>query len=81
MKELLKQSLKDGKEVIFDNERAFTDDFRSMECSIRDEARNSWANGFKIHFNGANFTFKTFNAFFKKVEQLKDNFNLELKSW
>ena len=81
MKDFLKQNLKKGKEIIFDNERTFTDGFLSMECTFRNEAKNAWANGFKISFNGANFSFKTFDAFFKKFEQLKTDFNLELKSW
>lgn len=81
MKDFLKQHLKEGKEIIFDNERTFTDDFRSMECTFRNETKNASANGFKISFNGANFRFKTFDAFFKKFEQLKTDFNLELKSW
>ena len=81
MKDFLKQHLKEGKEIIFDNETTFTDDFRSMECTFRSEPLNSWANGFNIHFNGANFSFKTFDAFFKKFMQLKTDWNLELKSW
>ena len=80
--ENLKQLLKDGQTIIFDseqfNERAKTDDFRSAECSFRNEARNTWANGFQIRFNGAFFTYKTFNAFEKKLNQLKFDFNLEL---
>jgi hypothetical protein len=81
MKDFLKQNLKEGKEIIFDNEGTFTDDFRSMECSFRNETRNAWANGFKISFNGANFSFKTFDAFLKKFNQLKNDWSLELKSW
>lgn len=81
MENIIKQSLKDGKEIIFDNERTFTDDFRSAECSFRNDNKNTWANGFKISFNGALFSFKTFNAFFKKLEQLRSDFNLELKKW
>jgi len=81
MKNFLKQHLKEGKEIIFDNERTFTYDFMSMECSLRNETKESWANGFKIRFNGANFSFKTFGAFFKKFNQLKEDYNLELKSW
>lgn len=73
MKDFLKDNLKKGKEIIFDNERTFTDDFRSLECTF--------SNGFNIFFNGANFNFKTFDAFFKKFEQLKRDWNLELKSW
>lgn len=84
MKEFLKQQLKQGETVTFDNE-AFneaiqSDDFRSMECSLRNEKNNTWANGFKIIFNGQFHSFKTFNAFFKKVEQLVRDFNLEIKT-
>ena len=50
--ENLKQLLKSGKVVVFDNETTFNDDFRSAECSFRDEPVNAWANGFKIEFNG-----------------------------
>ena len=81
MKNFLKQHLQEGKEIIFDNEKTFTDDFKSMECTFRNEAKNTWANGFKIEFNGALFSFKTFDAFFKKFTQLKTGWNLELKSW
>jgi hypothetical protein len=34
--ENLKQLLKSGRVVVFDNEATFTDDFRSAECSFRD---------------------------------------------
>ena len=81
MKDFLKQQLKKGKEIIFDNERTFTDDFRSMECIFRNETKNTWANGFNISFNGKIFSFKTFDAFFKKFTQLKNDWNLELKKW
>jgi hypothetical protein len=79
--ENLKQLLKSGKEVIFDNERTSIDDFRSAKCTFREERVNSWANGFVIEFNGSFFTFKTFSAFERKLEQLKLDWNLELKSW
>ena len=81
MKDFLKQNLKERKEIIFYNERNFTDDFRSMKCTFRNETKNAWANGFNISFNGANYSFKTFDAFFKKFTQLKNDWNLELKSW
>ncbi len=81
MKQFIKQNLKEGKEIIFDNERTFIDDFRSAELTFRNEVKNTWANGFQITFNGKLFSFKTFDAFFKKFEQLKNDFNLELKSW
>jgi hypothetical protein len=74
----LKKQLKQGKELVFDNEKTFTDDFRSMECAF--ETKRSWANGFRISFNGAIFSFKTFGAFFKKFTQLKNDWNLEMKT-
>jgi formylmethanofuran dehydrogenase subunit E-like metal-binding protein len=80
--ENLKQLLKSGKVVVFDNETTFTDDFRSAECSFRDEALNAWANGFKIEFNGAVVVSSTrFDVFERKLEQLKKDWNLQLKSW
>ena len=80
--ENLKQLLKSGKIVVFDNETTFTDDFRSAECSFRDESVNSWANGFKIDFNGAVVVSSTrFDVFERKLEQLKKDWNLQLKSW
>jgi hypothetical protein len=81
MKDFLKQNLKNGNEITFDNESTFTDTLHIMECRFIDDKRNSWRNGFKISFNGALFSFKTFNAFFKKFEQLKNDFDLQLKSW
>ena len=81
----LKQLLKNGQTIIFDNEqfceRNQNDDFRSAECSFRNQTTNTWANGFEIRFNGAFFTFKTFNAFEKKLNQLKEDFNLELNEF
>ncbi|WP_026715219.1 hypothetical protein [Flavobacterium daejeonense] len=80
--ENLKEVLKSGKEVVFDNERTFNSDdgFRVALCSFRDESRNSWANGFKIEFNGAIVVSSTrFNVFKKKLEQLIKDWNLELK--
>jgi hypothetical protein len=78
----LKELLKQGQSIIFDNEqfneRMQTDDFRSGECTFRNETSNTWGNGFEIRFNGAFFTFKTFNAFEKKLNQLKSDFHLEL---
>ncbi len=80
--ENLKELLKSGKVVVFDNERTFTDDFRSAECSFIDEAVNAWGNGFKIEFNGAIVVSSTrFDVFERKLNQLKEDWNLELKSW
>ena len=80
--ENLKQLLKSGRVVVFNNETTFTDDFRSAECSFRDEPVNAWANGFKIEFNGAVVVSSTrFDVFERKLEQLKKDWNLQLKSW
>lgn len=78
----MKQLLMNGKVVVFDNERTFTDDFMSAECSFRDSPVNAWANGFKIEFNGQIVVNSTrFDVFLRKLEQLKKDWNLELKSW
>ena len=80
--ENLKELLRLGKTVVFDNERTFTDDFRSAECTFRDEKLNAWANGFKIEFNGQIVVSSTrFDVFERKLEQLRKDWNLELKSW
>ncbi len=80
--ENLKQLLRSGKTVVFDNERTFEDDFRSAECTFRDEPTHTWANGFQIEFNGFIVVHSTrFDVFERKLEQLKKGWNLELKSW
>lgn len=79
--ENLKELLRSGKEVSFDNERTFKDDFRSAICSFRDEPVNAWANGFNIDFNGKRFTFRRFDEFKRELERLKNEWGLELKSW
>ena len=79
--DLLKDNFKNGKKATFTNQITSPDDLRIMTCSFRDEPTNTWANGFNIEFNGANFSFKTFKAFFKKFNQLKSDWNLELHSW
>ncbi len=84
--ENLKQLLKCGKTVVFDNEifceKNQLDNFRVAECSFRDEPVNAWANGFKIEFNGAVVVSSTrFDVFERKLEQLKKDWNLQLKSW
>lgn len=71
----MKNLLKKGKEIIFENENTC----HSAECSFRDNLPN-WANGFNIMFNGQSFTFKTFNAFEKKLNQLIMDFDLKLKT-
>lgn len=82
--ENFKQLLKSGETIIFDNEKfceeTQSDDFRSAECSLRNETKNTWANGFKIDFNGGLHSFKTFKAFEKKLNQLIGDFNLTLKT-
>lgn len=75
----LKKMLKSGLVITFDNEHTMTDDFRSAECSFRNENKNAWANGFRIYFNGTLFNYKTFVAFEKKLNQLKLDWNLKLK--
>lgn len=77
----IKNEIKKGKEIIFDNEMTFTDNFISMECNFKIDKKNNWANGFNIQFNGKLFSFKTFDAFFKKFSQLKKDFNLDLKTF
>jgi len=80
--ENLEKTLKIGEVVIFDNDNFClineSDDFRQAECSFRNEVRNSWANGFKIQFNDALFSFKTFKAFEKKLNQIIKDWSLEL---
>ena len=76
----LKKMLKSGLVITFDNEHTMTDDFRSAECSFRNENKNAWANGFRIYFNGTLFNYKTFVAFEKKLNQLKLDWNLKLKN-
>lgn len=78
----LEKTLRIGEVVILDNDNFClineSDDFRQVECSFRNEVRNTWANGFKIEFNGGLFSFKTFRAFEKKLNQLIKDCNLEL---
>lgn len=83
MKEFLKihLHLNPHKEIVFNNERIFTDNFMSMECVFINNSKHTWVNGYKINFNGVVFSFKTFNAFFKKFTQLKNDWGLELKSY
>lgn len=83
MKEFLKFHLRlnPHKEIVFDNERIFTDNFMSMECVFINDSKHTWLNGYKINFNGVVFSFKTFDAFFKKFTQLKNDWGLELKSY
>jgi hypothetical protein len=81
MKDFLKQNLQNGKEISFNNESTFTDGISTMDCRFINDKLNNWRNGFHIDFNGEHFSFKTFNAFFKKFEQLKNDFELQLKSW
>lgn len=76
--ENLKERLKAGEVVSFDNSKANPDDHRTAECSFRDSSSNIWANGFKIDFNGelliSTKCFKTFN---RRLDKLKEKWNLE----
>ena len=76
----LKERLKNGETIIFDNELFCSDnnidDFRQANCRYMEYEANSWANGFKISFNGADYSFKTFSAFNNKLSQLTNDFNL-----
>jgi hypothetical protein len=80
--ENLKELLKKNQTIIFDNDRFCTenkcDDFRIAQCSFRNDSRNDFANGFKINFNGALFSFKRFDNFERKLNKLKQDWNLEL---
>lgn len=80
--QFIKDGIKDGETIILNNaqwcEDNQSDDFRQMELSKRDEPTHTWANGFKIEFNGKAFSFKTFPAFRKKIDQLINDLNLEL---
>ena len=80
----MKKQLQQGEKIIFDNElfceENQRDDFRSAECSFRNENTHTWANGFEIRFNGKFFMFKTFKGFENKLNQLKLDWNLELKN-
>lgn len=81
MDELIKNSLNTNNKVVFNNETTYEESFYKMTLSKVIDSRNSWANGFYIEFNGKIYSFKTFLAFYKKVVQLKKDYNLELKSW
>ena len=81
MKDFLKLHLKEGKEVIFNNERTFTDDLRSAECTFGNGGIQRLSKCYRIHFNGVIFSYKRFDSFFRKFSQLKSDYNLELKSW
>ena len=83
MKEFLKfhLHLKPCEEIVFNNEKNISDNFMSMECVFINNSKHTWVNGYKIYFNGVVFSFKTFNAFFKKFTQLKNDWCLELKSY
>lgn len=83
--ENLKDRLKQGEIIIFDNgllcEQSQSDDFRSAELSFYKNNKHQWANGFKILFNGQPLSFKTFKAFENKLNQLTTDFNLELNNF
>jgi len=77
MEEFLKRHFKHDKTVVFDNEDQHVD----MHCRYLKNGINSWTNGYKIEFNGALYTYKTFKAFYRKFNQLKTEYSLQLKSW
>lgn len=80
--ENLKELLKQGQTIIFDND-AFcnenqSDDFRIAQCHFVNEKINTWANGFKIEFNGKLIhSSKTFKSFENKLNELKRCWTLE----
>ena len=69
----LQSRLKQGETLFFDNElfcqENESDDFRCAECVFS-------SNGFKMSFNGGFYSYKTFNAFQNKLNQLTNDFNL-----
>lgn len=81
MKELIQNSLNTNNKVVFNNERNYKDNLYQMTLSKVVDVKNSFRNGFYIEFNKKLYYSKTFNTFYKKVEQLKKDYNLELKSW
>jgi len=78
----LKKELIEGKTITFDNDQDCIDrqhdDFREANLFFIKDHRNSWANGFKIEFNGAlvHHT-KTFPPFIRKLKELINTWNLE----
>lgn len=81
--ENLKELLRSGRVVIFDNERSFAlGNFKRAECSFRDKPINPWNNGYKLELNGEILIHDTrFDIFVNKLEELKRTWNLEVKSW
>lgn len=73
----LKDRLKKGETIIFDNEMFCeenkSDDFRSAEC---DYYQYNKSFNFLIKFNGAFYNYKTFQGFQNKLNQLISDFNL-----
>lgn len=78
LKYFIKTEFKKGNLITFNNENTNFQNLYILELSFRNEAKNSWANGFNISFNGMFLTFKTFDSFFKKVNKLIQDFNLKL---
>ena len=75
----IETALKQGKEVIYNNEvfceENFSDDFREAKCDFKNGS-------FRIYFNGAFIHLsKTFKSVERKITQLKKDFSLQLKSW
>ena len=74
MENFIRENLNKGAKITMSNESTFTTTMWVMECSKSKKT-------FWLDFNGRLFSFKTFDAFFKKFNQLKKDFSLELKSW
>jgi len=76
--EHLKTSLLAGKTVILNNE-LFCE---NSDCGIREAECTFENNHFRIWFNGKFVHISiTFESFQRKLEQLKKDWNLQLKSW
>jgi len=80
--EQLKQRLIEGETITFDSEKfcaeTQSDDLRIAECTFISQSKTSLLDGFQIMFSGKLFIFKTFGAFEKKLNKLKQDFSLEL---
>ena len=76
----LKERLKQGETIIFNNELFCTenqsDDFREAYLEFINKDKYNWVNGYKIYFNGGYYSYKTFTSFKRKLDQLINDFNL-----
>jgi hypothetical protein len=76
--EHLKSSLLAGKTIVFNNE-IFAE---TSDCGIMEAECDFKNNHFRIWFNGKFVNVSiTFEAFEKKLLQLKKDWDLQLKSW